>query len=373
MNQPSTTHVQYLSANPGATTVEYAILIGLVGVVCIVGLKALGVSTYNLLSHADVENNSTLSLLTPIQQPHSATSGRIAAPGSGNAPAYTLKTDPATGEMTFQLGDTGNNVATNVTSIDGKTMNTLGSTLLADQLDQLAQAETDPALKSYYTQLAQLSYYMGGAEGVLDNIQSLTPPASQTYTNADALHDVVTLSTQLKDLMSNPPANLDQASFNEVMPLAAEVYNIANKYQTGLSDYIVQNPDGTVQVKAFDGQTKEATGLLAGLLGLFGIDLPATTTQADNTGNGQPGSALTTNKSVPGDPQTTYTSYASLVDLDSMKSKANQVISSNHVKSVSVTSTLTDATVINQTATASSTNTIVINQTVTVSSTPGTR
>lgn len=303
----------------GVSLSEYAILLGLVGVLSVAGLKALGVSTSNLFqgSSNTLASHNTLSLLDgqpqPIKTNLAASTGPL--PGKGY---YGIVSDPANGLPVLQLVNGSQGAATNVSSIDGTKMNTLGTIMLANALDKLASAETDPELQNYYSRLARLSYYLGGAEGELDDVAGL----QGYYDNADALRDVLAYKSQLQSLMLQPPPGMDPAAIDAVMPLTANVYNIAQNYANALSKYV--KPDGSIQ-NFYDGQS---------------------------TTNGNPGDllkhiALTAAKpDIP-----TGRSYDQLVSYDQMKSLSSQVLAAKNVESVPVVSTLTSATEVDAIAT----------------------
>jgi Flp pilus assembly pilin Flp len=319
---------QARTARLGITTAEYALLIGLIGIVSIIGLKNLGFSTHSLFANA----NTTLA--------ERGTLGLLDAPassGGNSAIAYKMATDPATGKIFFQLPGGTESMATNLTSVGGDRLNSLGTTMIGNKLAQLAETETDPELKNYYAKLAELSFYLGGAEGELDDVPGMAPFGDK-YTNADALRDIITLGKEMSDLLNNPPANFNQASFNEVMPLAAEVYNIAQNYKNTLSEYIA--PDG-VTTKTF-----EPTSMLSKLLPIL---FPS------SSGNGEPGSVLSKNGIEPGSIQKSYTPYSSLMSYDQVKNLSAKVLSDHKVQSVPVETTLTNATEIDKAASGSNT------------------
>lgn len=342
-----------LPAQPGVSLTEYAILIGLVGIVSILSLQALGGSTYNLFadSSTTLKDKGTLSLLNT---PASAQSSQQKSGAKGvlyENDNYKLTTDPATGKIAFQLSEGNQGTSSNTTSLDGDKLNTLGTSMIANKFQQLADAESDPAIREYYEELAKASFYLGAAEGKLDGVDALDPN-NPNYTSADALRDVITLSQQMAHLLSNPPSNLDKANSTEVIPLAVEVYNIAQTYKEGLSDYI--GPDG-VRTKEFETtttvtQTKKP-GFLAKLFGGKKKVTTSTETVVASTGTGEPGSVLDTiQKTKPGPIQESYTPYSRLVNYEQLKNKSKEVLAQNNVASVPVESTLVNATTIDTTA-----------------------
>lgn len=303
----------------GVSMVEYAVLIGLVCLVSLLGLQSLGTSTKQLLSDSGqtLEIDNTLGLLQKQvnQKPANLT-------GSGY---YVIVKDPVTQKPKFQVVEGNQATATNVTSIDGDRMNTLGTIMIANRLQEMAEAETDPELKNYYAKMAELSFYLGGAEGELDDIPELTLPPDQ-YTNADALKDILTLSSKMKNMLNNPPSGLSPDKFNEVMPLASNVYNIALNYKNKLGAYIDPNGYG---IKQFDTINPNPGA---------------------SSGTGEPGSVFTNPELVPGEIQNGYVSYSSVVPYKELKNSSEQVLGNKKVKSEPVKSTLNCANKIDRKA-----------------------
>jgi Flp pilus assembly pilin Flp len=312
------------SGYPGATITEYAILIGLVGVVCIIGLKALGGSLTHVLSAASngMAADNTLNLLNPIEKPPATASLNLK--GAGYASIQMRR-----GQPFLQVGLSGQGVSVNSTSIDGK-FNTLGTMMIANQLDQLAEQETDPALKAYYRQLADVSFYMGAAEGEIDGAPGLDlgdSDAVGTYSRGNALQDIYRYHQTLSNLLANPPDGLNKQEFLQVAPLGTDVYNIGQNYLNTFGKFLTS--DGTAK-------------------GNFGIESQC----VGNTcpaGTGTPGSALSdasqvqlTAKAVSLIDKT----YEQLRTPDQVRSAASNVLSDHKVESVPVESTLTDATVV---------------------------
>jgi hypothetical protein len=235
-------------SSPGITLAEYAIVLSLVGILGLLALKGLGRSTSGLLmgSSNTLANNSTLSLVQPdggkggsSESSSAANNTPIAFKGTGY---YTVGFDPTTHQPTIQLADTA--TATNVTSVDGNQLTTYGTMLLATRLDRLATAQSDPAISSYYASLAKVAYYLGGAEGELDDVPALDLDVNK-YTNANALQDVLAYKEKLQAMLQNPPKGIDSKEFMDVMPLAVDTYNIAQNYANTLSRFV--KADGTVQ------------------------------------------------------------------------------------------------------------------------------
>jgi hypothetical protein len=312
-----------IAAQAGVTLTEYAILIGLLGVLGIAGLKMLGNSTYKLLagSNDTLANKSTLSL---IQAKYNAeqytgsaaanTSPVVTLKGSGY---YNLVVDPETGQYTMKMVDGASGVATNVTSIDGERMNMLGSLMLANKLAQLAEEESDPLLKEYYHQVAEVSYYLGAAEGEIDEIAGLVP-GKTIYGNGAALRDIFNYTQKLDSLLNNPPAGFTGQTYNEIMPLAVDVYNIAQHYENTFERFIL--PDGSFQMFTTPGTFDK------------------------------PGGALVNSDIIANKGTTADRPYHELVKYEDLRAISDKILSDHKVDSVPVESTLADATVVYNTA-----------------------
>jgi hypothetical protein len=301
-------------------------MLALVGGLAVAGLKLFGGSTAHLLSNSNhrLSQNNTLSLL----EPHDS-DAPFNLPGSGY---YALLRDPQTGETGLKLVG-GNQVSeSNVTSVDGSRLHTLGTVMISNSLAQLAEKEQEPQLKAYYSKLAELSYYLGGAQGEIDNVLGLEldfRKGNVSYSRGDGLRDIYQFQKELGALVENPPDNLSPASFNEVMPLASTVYNIAQKYLNAFDRFI--GPNGEVPENIGIPSTCDKSG-------------------ACDVGNGKLGSALDyadqTERTV--GLELLNKSYRDLVDLDTLKEVSSKLLKSNKVDSELVKSTLTNAGEIDQ-------------------------
>jgi hypothetical protein len=204
-------------------------------------------------------------------------------------------TDPDTGKPKL-MTMTESGQPTNITSIDGNQFNAVGSTMIANKLRQLAEAETDPELKDYYTKLATTAYYMGAIEGSIDGVPSLT---FEDYSKGAALRDFAFNKDSMKSLINNPPAGLDSNTYASVMPLAVEVFNIGQHYDLTHNYYT-----------SADGTTHYTDPLSVNPKG--------------------------------------FTSLTHQINLNQIKAISSQVLSDNKVESVPVEVTLTDATLIDK-------------------------
>jgi len=220
------------SESKGNTLGEYALLLGLLGVLVVSGLHMLGFSVNNLLGASTQAPQRDA-----MTNYYSNTLGAKVALTS--APVLTNSNGGLSNSLTATP------VSTNVTSVEGNNRYTLGSLRLADNLDQMAQQATNPVVQAYYAQLAELSYYMGANEGELDDFDNYSKGSS--YSNADALNDLLSKQAQLQALIKNPPAGVSQADLQAVLPYVQEVDTIASSYKSTLQSVI--GPDGTVKAE----------------------------------------------------------------------------------------------------------------------------
>jgi len=317
------------NAKLGVTVTEFAVLLGLVILLGYGGLQLLGGSISTVLgqSGSHVASNPTLQMLAPFQGNKSGASG-LGLKGTG---FFAIGLNPTTGQPELMTVNGSQAVATNVSSIDGSKMNTLGGIMLAKGLEQLAEQQTDPTLADYYGKMARAAYYLAGAEGELDGIPGLdiTPPSANggTYTKGDAVNDITKFSAELSSLMNNPPANLNTADFLQAMPLATGAFNISKQYENAYSQFI--GPDG---------QVAQNFGLPSACGGPNG---------GCPVGNGAPGSALSNSSQVVADLSGAtlmiHQSYDQLQSYSQLQAAADAVLTNNQVQDVPVVSTITDS------------------------------
>jgi Flp pilus assembly pilin Flp len=330
MNEKRIIKLKSSGPQAGISLTEYALLIGLISVFGIFGLKSFGNSIHQLFSGAGshLETDNTLILLQP-NQGNVTTKLSPAKLSLKGGKYYSIVTDPKTGMPSLKLTSGAEGIAVNTTSTDGQ-FNTLGTVMLAQSLDQLAQNETDPKKKDYYTRLADLSFYLGGAEGEMDSVPNLDLAITNeygTYTRGDALRDIYAYRQEIKALMKNPPENMSKDELMAVLPLATDVYNISQTYLNAYSKFIDRN--GNVP-------------------GNFGLADACTGTTC-RAGNGTPGSCLSNADKVtflPNANKMINMSYDQLVTPTQIRSASNVVLSSKQVESARVENTLTDATLI---------------------------
>jgi hypothetical protein len=274
--------------------------------------------------NAQLSSNSTLSLLersTPENEASfsKASIDKLNLKGTG---FYAIVPNPITGKPELKLVDA-NSEATNLTSVDGDQFNVLGTLRIARELSKLAEQQTDPALQDYYGRMAKLAYYMGAAEGELDDVSGLSIYVKVTnyqYTNGDALQEVVDRHRELANLMQNPPPNFDLQHFNQVMPLAAEVFNIGETYLNHLDKFwdshgnVTNNFGSKMANSSYTGSgTKTAGGSMTIVDAL----------QPDGVING--------------------TSYEDYISYESLKSKVAYLLDNNKIQPATVETTLLDA------------------------------
>jgi Flp pilus assembly pilin Flp len=320
-------------AQRGVTLAEYAVLLGLVLVMSIGGLKLLGGSISSLLGEASQKsaNQGTIKLLgSSAQSTAVASGGTLGLKGSGY---YGIKVNPTTGQPELTMINGASATNSNVSSIDGSRMNTLGSVMIASSLADLAAQQTDPELRSYYDKMAKLSYYLAGAEGELDEVPGLQLDILQgdkTYSKGNALADIVVYTSQLDGLMNNPPQTLSQTGYMQAMPLAADVYNIAHQYHNAFSRFV-------------DEKGKVSQN--------FGVPQLSNNLRCCMTGDETPGSALRyanqATSNMPADlppvGKMINAPYDRLVPYDQLRTVADGVLATNKVDNLPVASTIQNA------------------------------
>lgn len=292
---------------------EYGIILFVGCLLGIVGINALGVSNFNLLWGAGgtLEKQNTLSLLAEKSGPGES------SPKSGSHAKqeyYTLIKDASTGKPVMKLADGAEGEGTNVSSIEGAQKNVLGTLMISEAMSRLADEQVDPKTAVYYRELAKWLYYTGSVEGALDEVPAIDEyvctdgehPDDHSYTKADALRDIQTYRQTLKDLLNHPPVGIRAEDIERIRPLVNESLHIAQGYINEYKEYI--NKQGKVNQKVNRDSHDE---------------------HDDHQGSDK--------EKMANKPLDQLVSYAQI------KSLARQVLSDNHVDSVSVESTLENA------------------------------
>jgi Flp pilus assembly pilin Flp len=352
--------VDKFKAQRGVAIPEYAILLGLVLVLAMGGITMLGDSTKNLLSLTGNTVNrigggsratvsSALPLITVNASASSAShvvgsSSRLASQLKGRG-YYNMVIDPTTGQPTLRLVKGSSGVNINVNSVEGSRYNVLGTIMLAKKLDEMAAQKSDSQVKDYYARLAKYAYYLGGAEGVMDNVSQVAwnnvakgqwdskTGVYQTYTLGDGLRDVFSYQQQLQVLLTNPPDNLNNQELKQVMPFATDALNIAKNYLNTFDAFI--GPNGEVPKNFGDpgqcGAQNQSSGAVGGC----------------NLGNPGPGASLTDASKAVVDPPNGHEmlgiSYDALVPLSQLKLNAELLLADHSVTAIPVVATFTAA------------------------------
>ncbi len=314
------------SAFKGVTITEYGLALGLIAIAAVVGIATLGGSISTLLSNSKVAaggSGSTLDLLKPAKSGGSASAGNEAGASKKSGGYYVMVSDPTTGAPMLQMVVGTSDDPTNATSLDGNTRNTLGSLILANQMSELAEQQRSPELKAYYQKMAEMSYYLGAAEGEMDEVEGLALwqdfGNGATYSKGDALNDIMYYQGELQKLMSNPPPGANPRDMAKALPLAADTYNIAEKYKATFSRFI--GPDGKVTQN----------------FGLCAEFCPG--------GDGSSGSSLALADQMTSSPSLAmmHTRYHELIPYGTVQQQAQAILQHNKVGSVHVEATLSNA------------------------------
>jgi Flp pilus assembly pilin Flp len=315
----------------GNVLTEYGLILGLVVLLSIAGLQVTGGSVSSLLGGFN-RNESSVSRLVSLKfgdgntatAGQSITNGPVSLNGAGY---YTFEIDPATGLPSLKLTDGNTGAVSNATSVDGQQWNVLGQFHLADSLDKLAAAETNPATAAYLKKLANISYYLGAAEGEADGIPGLE--LGDNYGKLHAAQDIVYYQSQLTQLINNPPAGMDRATLTQATALTADVYNIAQGYNAVLTPML---KSGTPQDFIFPWV-------------------------ADGLGLGQPGAALNVPLAdvtyFPPDSSssTANVTIEQVFTVSQIQGLAQNILSGYQVSTEPVRATMTGATQLNQAST----------------------
>jgi Flp pilus assembly pilin Flp len=352
-----------IQAQRGIAIPEYSILLGLVTILAIGGLTLLGDATQSLFSQSGdtLRGSNSMALFNQNGASNSGTAPYLEKKAVvfgeavvGGAPStlslkgggyLNMAIDPATGQPVLKVVNGSSGVNVNVNSVEGSHYNVLGSVMLASKLEELANQQTDPKVKDYYNNLAKYAYYLGGAEGVMDNVKQVAwenvskgtwdPKTGmlQTYTLGDGLRDVYSYQQQLQSLLSNPPSDINPQELKQVMPYALDVANIAQNYVNTFDKFI----DANGQVKQNFGDPGQCT-LQSQSMGLPG---------GCNLGTPSPGAALANVANAVASPPNSHEMlgipYDQLVSLSQLKINANKVLAAYDVSDTPVVATFTDA------------------------------
>ncbi len=330
----------------GKTLAEYALILFLVVLVSIPALQILGNAISDLLAEGNAPSKAGqlfgllggngggngIAPTTSGLNPYEALSPAVYTDAQGN-PIVVIDRQEA--DATGLVA-----TSTNGTVSTGE-VGAFSSFKLANSLEELAQQAEDPDTKAWLEKLAYYSYYLGNAEGELDDVPGLDLTPKNTadgsdYSNKHALEDLLSLSGQLKTALANPPAGIDPQELALATTLGTEVYDISQQYKTALSQFIDEN-----------GNVTQNWG-----------NAPCKTSGTCASG-GYSGLAL--------EPQTYDTSYtredlnmkSSITDpnkgsYEQFKQKANTLLDEGAINSEPVKITLTDAREIDETASQTS-------------------
>jgi Flp pilus assembly pilin Flp len=332
-------------ADSGVSLTEYAILIALVGILSVAGLKALGTSTSNLFKTTSnsLDTDHTLAVLNGPR--HSSSQGSQGVNGNTATNRvtgfYKIVNDPTTGQPNLQLVNSAGGTGTNVSSADGM-QKTLGSLMAAQTLAQMAEEETSDKVKGYYQQLAEYAYYLGGTEGVLEDIDVLevsgtvdislnkarSTEVEVPYQKADALTDLMYYQDMLQGLISSPPPGVTAEDVQQVMPLVNSTLDIAQSYRDSNNEFIEETKKGDVQISS-DINTEEQ---------------PEVYMSKNGKGKGKSVEAPALGKR-----------YHELTSLGEIKNIAHQMIADNKMESAPVETTLNNGIELDSTASTGTT------------------
>ncbi|HEY9686592.1 MAG TPA: hypothetical protein V6C52_06415 [Coleofasciculaceae cyanobacterium] len=245
---------------PGGALTEYGLVLSLAVFLAVAALLMLG----NSVSDVFQGNSSGLGGSQAQQLVSLKFNQSNIPPGKGK-----LAVDPATGLPLMQLTD--NAVGgVNTTSAEGSIATATETMSLANQLSSAVPNITDPATRSWASEITKLAYYLGGTEGSFAGISTLSVnPTSgmgpkTEYTQAAALSDVYTYQNELLTALQNPPSGANPAEVKMIASLGADAWNNAQGYVTQLSPYLNKNGDldaKALQKSPLNGDSKKLSNL----------------------------------------------------------------------------------------------------------------
>jgi len=246
-----------MSRNQGHTINEYALLLALLALLGLGSLSLLGKSISNLFASVTQPTGarSLQNYMNSMLSPTANATVMLTQNGSQNGSPNGLMPDsqPISALGGSNLLKAVSPVSVNVSSVDGNNHTVLGNLRLAQRLDQLAQQASDPDTQGYFAQLAKMAYYMGANEGQIDNFDTYAKAGS--YTNGDALNDLIDLSASFNKLLINPPDNVSSADLAKVTPIANQVSTISDKYLENLHSVMDGNSSGKTYINFNLGST----------------------------------------------------------------------------------------------------------------------
>lgn len=256
--------------NAGSTATEFGILVALVVLLAVGGLMALRGSITNLLAG--------LSGRTAISNPGSiigSNSPGGSAPGKGSSGGSVIL-QGGKGYMTLNLQSggpvlqpvqSGGGAVTNATSVDGNHWNSIGTVMLGNTLQQMADQQSDPKAAAFLAEWAKYGFYSAQAQSIREGmpivgIEQMTNNPQVTnpiYTPQNALVDLYTYQQQMMTLMKQPPPpSLSQADYASALAVMTDMYDIGQGYinQSGVSSASLAS------MQAGQAQTEQAATLI---------------------------------------------------------------------------------------------------------------
>ena len=244
---------------PGNTLPEYAILLGLIAILCIGAIGSLGGSISNLFtlptewsSHEQGAETGGSNILVSGASGGSGGQGANASSGSntGNAVVdFVSNLLPETGSASGLDGSSG--VSTNVTSVDGKTAQVQGvqQTLSsAKAMQDTIASLPDGPLKEWYKQVISEVYLIAGTEATFSyakyNIISLAPLAQTNMPQGDALFETANHFHNLNTFMATLPSGItDSQRATAIAAVTGVIDNLKSGYSDALSKYTTVSTD----------------------------------------------------------------------------------------------------------------------------------
>ncbi len=157
----------------GVSASEYALILGLVGVLAIAGLSLFGQNTATLLGKANQGGaHSQMKSMVDMRFNGGGSGGGLS--GGSYGVGQTLGKSAGNGTLGgLNVSENGNSGGTNVSSAEGTSIH-IGSPSLntsletAKALDLLANSVTDPGVKTFLTDTRDRAYWLAGSQGTFE-------------------------------------------------------------------------------------------------------------------------------------------------------------------------------------------------------------
>lgn len=220
------------SRSNGNTISEYGIIFALVLILAIAGLSTLGKSIFNGLgkTNSSLAGSQVKNLVT------------MNFDGGGGTGSKAGATGTIGGDQVGLSGDMNVTAGVNTTSTDGQQALAGQTVTTAEKMDGIVAQISNPTVKTWASQVAELSHYIGGAEGQVAGVDALTIDSSSmkgntVYTDANAVVDINNYQQKLEQLLQNPPKNVNSTAVKQITNLGNRVLANADPFAAQVGQY----------------------------------------------------------------------------------------------------------------------------------------